>query len=95
MAIDSNDKLWVAFWGGWCVAKICPETAEVLAKISVPVAAPTACAFGGPNLAQMLITTASIGLSDQERAEQPLAGDLFMVDLGGQTKGVEQPEYVG
>ncbi len=95
MAINAEEKLWVAFWGGWCVARICPESSGVLAKIGVPVAAPTACAFGGPRLDQLLITTASIGLSDQERAEQPLAGDLFMVDLATKVSGVEQPEYAG
>jgi len=93
MSIDTEDKLWVAFWGGWCVARICPETAEVLAKITVPVAAPTACAFGGPKLDQLLITTASIGLSEEERLQQPLAGDLFIADV--QARGVEHPEYAG
>jgi sugar lactone lactonase YvrE len=93
MTIDSDDKLWVAFWGGWCVARICPVSGDILAKVRVPVSAPTACAFGGPNLDQLLITTASIGLSDAERARQPLAGDLFIAQV--QAKGMPQPEYAG
>lgn len=93
MTIDTDDKLWVAFWGGWCVAKICPETSKILAKVSVPVEAPTACAFGGPNHDQLLITTASIGLSQNDRVLQPLAGDLFMANV--EAEGVLQPEYAG
>jgi sugar lactone lactonase YvrE len=93
MSIDTDDKLWVAFWGGWCVARICPETSEILAKVSVPVSAPTACAFGGPNHDQLLITTASIGLSEEERSQQPMAGDLFVADV--QAKGIRQPAYAG
>jgi sugar lactone lactonase YvrE len=93
MAIDSDDKLWVAFWGGWCVAKICPETSQILAKVNVPVAAPTACAFGGPNYDQLLITTASSGLSEEERRQQPLAGDLFVAKVPA--KALPQPKYAG
>ncbi len=93
MAIDTDDNLWIAFWGGWCVAKICPVSSRILSKISLPVAAPTACAFGGPNLDQLLITTASIGLNPEERRQQPLAGDLFVADV--QVGGVAQPEFAG
>ncbi len=93
MAIDTDDHLWVAFWGGWCVAKICPETSKMIAKVSVPVAAPTACAFGGPGHDQLLITTASRGLRNEERLQQPWAGDLFVADV--QAIGFRQPEYAG
>ena len=34
--IDSDGKIWIAFWGGWCVARFCPETGELLAKIPLP-----------------------------------------------------------
>ncbi len=93
MTIDTEDKLWVAFWGGWCVARICPETSQVLARVSVPVSAPTACAFGGPKLNQLLITSASVGLSDREREQQPLAGDLFIAEV--QLMGIPQPQFLG
>ena len=33
--------------------------------------------FGGPELNIIYVTSASIGLSDQELKEQPLAGGLF------------------
>jgi len=84
MAIDESDQLWVAFWGGWCVAQICPTEGKVLAKISVPAEKVTACAFGGPNFEDLLITTASVGLSDEEKSQQPHAGDLFVAKPGVQ-----------
>jgi sugar lactone lactonase YvrE len=93
MAIDTDDKLWVAFWGGWCVARICPQTSRLLAKVAVPVSAPTSCAFGGPDRDQLLITTASIDLDEHERARQPYAGDLFLVKLP--VRGARQTEYAG
>lgn len=93
MAIDVEDKLWVAFWGGGCVARICPERGEVLARVAVPAAQVTSCAFGGPQLDQLLITTASIGLDAAQRAQQPGAGDLFMAYPG--VAGVAPQLYAG
>ena len=81
MAIDSDDHLWVAFWGGSCVAKIDPSDGSISERVIVPVTAPTACAFGGPNMNQLLITTASFGLDQEAKANQPMAGDLFMAEV--------------
>ena len=40
----------------------------------------TNCAFGGPDLRTLFITTARIGLTPQQLEAQPLAGGLFAVD---------------
>ena len=93
MAIDSDDHLWVAFWGGGCVAKIDPSNGKITERVIVPVTAPTACAFGGPNLNQLLITTASFGLDQEAKANQPMAGDLFMAEVSA--TGVIPARYAG
>ena len=93
MAIDRDDKLWVAFWDGWCVAQICPNSGKVLTKIALPVAQVTACAFGGRDHSQLLITTAAVGLDTDARASQPLAGDLFVANPNA--CGLAQPRFVG
>jgi sugar lactone lactonase YvrE len=93
MAIDSEDHLWVAFWGGGCVAKIDPSNGKITERVIVPVTAPTACAFGGPNLNQLLITTASFGLDQEAKANQPMAGDLFMAEVSA--TGVIPARYAG
>lgn len=81
MAIDSNDKLWIAFWGGWCVAQIDPFDGKLLQKISLPVAQVTSCAFGGKDLTALYITTARYGLDDTEVQGQPEAGSIFVAQL--------------
>lgn len=81
MTVDAEDCLWIAFWDGWCVRRFSP-TGECLAKIDLPVQKPTSCAFGGPSLGQLYVTSASIGLSKSEREGQPCAGGLFMLDTG-------------
>jgi len=78
MAIDAGDQLWVAFWGGWCVAQIDPAAGRLVRKIELPVAQVTACAFGGDDLRDLYITTARDGLDEAGQLEQPEAGNLFM-----------------
>ena len=81
MTVDAEDCLWIAFWDGWCVRRFSPA-GDCLATLELPVQKPTSCAFAGPDLSELYITSASIGLSPSERAEQPCAGDLFMLDTG-------------
>ena len=93
MAIDDQGKLWVGFWGGWQVARICPIQSQVIATIELPVANVTACAFGGTSLDQLFITTARAGLGDEDLEKQPMAGDLFMAQPG--VHGVLSSKFAG
>lgn len=81
MTVDAEDCLWIAFWDGWCVRRLSPA-GECIAKVDLPVQKPTSCAFGGPSLDKLYVTSASIGLSAAEREQQPCAGGLFMLDTG-------------
>ena len=45
--------------------------------LQLPVSKVTSCAFGGSNLNELYITTASIGLNDIEAERQPHAGKIF------------------
>ncbi|WP_342427300.1 SMP-30/gluconolactonase/LRE family protein [Paenibacillus sp. FSL L8-0158] len=78
MTIDAEDMLWVARWGGKRVSRIHPAHGEVIAEVSLPVNCVTSCAFGGEQLDELYITTAQ----DDDSADQPLAGGLFMVKTG-------------
>lgn len=60
MTIDTEGRLWVAVFNGFGVHCINPDTGRSLDKVSVPVPKTTACWFGGENLDELYITTASI-----------------------------------
>ena len=68
MAIDTEGMLWVAHYGGSCVCRWHPDTGELLEKIEMPVTQVTACAFGGPNLDTLFITSAAQELDAAELA---------------------------
>jgi len=78
MTVDSEGCLWIAFWDGWCVRRYSPA-GDWLETIRMPVARPTSCAFGGPDLDRLYISSASIGLDEEAIEMQPNAGGLFMV----------------
>jgi hypothetical protein len=56
-----------------------PSSGRELARIDFPTSNITNVAFGGPRLDRLFVTSARIGLSEQQLAEQPLAGGLFEV----------------
>jgi len=86
MAIDSDDHLWVAQWGGYGVYCYNPYTGELLAKVEVPAPNVASCAFGGKKMDTLYITTARAGLSEEQLREYPLSGSVFCCKPG--VKGV-------
>ena len=82
MTIDAEGMLWIALWDGGCVGRWDPSSGRLLETISVPARRVTSCAFGGPNLDELFITTARNGLSQQDMVRQPHAGGLFRARPG-------------
>jgi sugar lactone lactonase YvrE len=82
MAIDAEGMLWIAEWDGGCVTRWDPESGKLLRRIVLPVRRVTSCAFGGPDLDELYVTTAWSRLDDAARRAQPTAGGLFRLDPG-------------
>ncbi|HEY4941704.1 MAG TPA: SMP-30/gluconolactonase/LRE family protein [Rhizomicrobium sp.] len=74
--MDSEGCLWTGLYGGWGVCRYSPQ-GKLLAQVRLPCANVTKMAFAGPDLRTVFVTTAWKGLSDEQRAAQPLAGGLF------------------
>lgn len=93
MTIDAEDKIWVALWAGWGVGRFDPTTGEMLAKVEVPVECVTSCCFGGPDMTDLYITTASRDLKEEDRPKQPDAGGIFVARPG--VKGTPSIRFNG
>jgi len=90
--VDVEGCLWTGVFGGWGLRRYSPE-GEWVETIKVPVQRPTSCAFGGPDLDRLYITSASIGLDERALAMQPNAGGLFMITPG--VRGIEEVPFAG
>lgn len=77
--VVTNGPIWSR--GGACVTCHDPENGFVLARVKLPATQITNCAFGGPDLKTLFISSARVGLDAAQRASSPLAGGLFCVEL--------------
>jgi sugar lactone lactonase YvrE len=75
MAIDEDDGLWVAMWGGGTVLRF--HDGKLDHRIDVPTPYVTCPAFVGPNLQSLLITTASEPIPNSRGG-----GDIYIAQTG-------------
>ncbi len=88
LTVDADGCVWVALWNGSAVRRYTPG-GKLDRVIELPVPLVTCCAFGGPELTDLYVTTARVGLTDPP----PLAGSLLVVPGAG--KGLAQPAFAG
>ena len=50
-------------------------------RVELPVQRPTSCCFGGEDLQNLYITSASLGLSEEEIQKSFYSGDLFCLQM--------------
>lgn len=90
--IDAEGAVWNAEWEGGRVVRILPD-GNIDRVIAVPVRKPTCCAFGGPNLDTLYITTSRLETAPEQLAAEPTAGSLFAFKPG--VRGVVDAPFAG
>lgn len=88
-AIDEEDGLWVALWGGGAVHRY-DSRGRLGEVVELPVPNVTACTFGGLDSRALYITTSREGLP---AGAFPGAGAIFSVDAG--VRGAEPHAFGG
>ncbi len=79
MTVDAAGDLWVAIYGAGAVHRYSAD--GVLRGVhGVPAAQTTCCAFAGPGLHRLYVTTATEGWTEQQRRDQPEAGLVYRLD---------------
>ena len=89
-SVDAEGFIWNAVFDGSCLLRYAPD-GRVNRIVQLPVSRPTACAFGGADLATLYLTTARFRLAPERLAAEPLAGGLLALDVG--VKGLPEPLY--
>jgi sugar lactone lactonase YvrE len=79
MTSDSEGQLWVAMWGGAKLTRWNPASGQLLEVIPFPARNVSSCAFGGPNLTDLYITSARKEMDAGSLAEYPFSGGLFRI----------------
>jgi sugar lactone lactonase YvrE len=92
LTVDSEGFIWCAVYDGWMVVRLDPQ-GKIVEEVRMPVARPSSVAFGGQHLDELYITSIAEGLNLEEKEQQPMAGDLFMVKPG--VRGLPEPAFAG
>ncbi|MBK1842855.1 SMP-30/gluconolactonase/LRE family protein [Azospirillum sp. YIM B02556] len=85
-AVDADGCYWICCLDEGCIKRFTPR-GDLDRRIDVPMRKPTMCAFGGPGLRTMLVTSLSRGPADL--AEDPHGGRVLMFEPGVQ--GLPEP----
>lgn len=92
MTVDAEGYLWVAIAGGGQVRRYAPDGRRDRV-IKFPVSLTSACAFGGPHLTDLYVTSISLSLSSHDLEKQPHAGGLFRTRPG--PRGLPPKAFAG
>lgn len=82
LCVAADGSVWVAMWAGGRIESFTPDGTRSR-TLHLPVRQPSSCAFGGPNLATLFITSACDGL------------DMSDADLDGSLLAVTEPAVNG
>lgn len=75
--VDAEGRVWNAEWGSGRVTAYNSDGTQ-FAQIDVPVSQVTCVAFGGADFDLMFVTSAREGLSPEQLAREPHAGNVFV-----------------
>jgi sugar lactone lactonase YvrE len=79
LTVDSAGDLWIAIWGVGQVRRYSPD-GEQREVVSFPARETTSCAFAGPGLHWLYVTTATEDWTDAERRADPGAGLVYRIE---------------
>ncbi len=79
MTTDTDGNLWIAMWGGARVTQWNPR-GILMEQFGIPALNPTSCVFGGPDMNELYITTARVGMDAAALKKYPQAGGVFRME---------------
>ena len=93
LTTDADGNLWVAMARGRQVRCHRPD-GRLEHVVSIPAPSVTSCAFGGPSLTELYVTTARWFATPEHLSEYPQAGAVFRVDGLG-ARGLPSHRFAG
>jgi sugar lactone lactonase YvrE len=69
-------NLWIAMWGGARITRWTPK-GKLLEQFAVPALKVTSCVFGGPDMDELFITSARVGMDSAALRKYPQSGGVF------------------
>ena len=91
-AVDREGCYWSALYHGGRIARLSPR-GERLSEFPLEAMCPTMCAFGGPDLRTLFVTSARQRRKPEELARLPQSGGIFALHVD--VPGLPEPKFAG
>jgi len=91
-AVDREGSYWSAFYRGGKIVRLSPR-GERLSEFPLDALCPTMCAFGGPDLKTLFVTSARQRRKPEELARLPQSGGIFALHVD--VPGLPEPKFAG
>ena len=91
MTLDNNKNLWVAHFNGACIS-VFNQKAKLIHRIQFPAKNITNCTFGGKNIKELYVSTATKGMSKADLRKFRYSGFFFSVKTN--VRGVLQKKFI-
>lgn len=89
--VDADGYLWSTRWGAGQVMRFAPDgRLDRVVELAAPQ--PSCPAFGGADLSTLFVTSAHLGMTDQDRASAPLSGAVFRQALD--VRGLHEARFL-
>ncbi len=82
LVVDAEGYVWSAHWAGWRITRYAPD-GSVDRVVAMPFATATCPGFGGQDLEDLYLTTATLMLSTEDLARSVAPGGLFVLRKAG------------
>jgi sugar lactone lactonase YvrE len=79
VTVDADGFVWNCKWAGGRIVRYAPD-GTVDRVLHLPVPRPTRCAFAGPDLTTLAVTSARVGLDAAALADAPRSGQVLLLD---------------
>lgn len=93
LTVDRQGLVWLAIWDAACITRWDPHTGKMVEKHDFPALRTSSCIFGGRNMDELYVTSATTGLSDQDWKDFPYNGALMRKKMNVQ--GMETFSFAG
>lgn len=77
MTTDQDGMVWLALWDGACIQRWDPRSGELLSTYSFPAKRTSCPVFGGEKMNELFVTSAAVGLSEEDWQAYPHNGALM------------------
>lgn len=92
LTVDREGHVWVALFRAGEVHRYAPNS-DLVQVVQIPAKFTTSCCFGGPDLSDLYVTSASRAMTSAQLVEEELAGSLFRIHTD--TQGQEARFFEG